>query len=35
MCPDSLLDASDTAVGDNRIHESVATVADEVGFAEA
>jgi hypothetical protein len=29
------LDPSDTAVGDDRIHEAVATVADEVGFAEA
>ena len=35
MCADSLFDPSDTAVGDDRIHEAVATVADEVGFAEA
>ena len=35
MCADSLFDAIDTAVGDDRIHEAVATVADEVGFAEA
>jgi hypothetical protein len=35
MCTNSLFDAIDTAVGDDRIHEAVATVADEVGFAEA
>jgi hypothetical protein len=35
VCADSLFNASDTAVGDDGIHEAVATVADEVGFAEA
>ena len=35
MCADSLFDASDTAVSDDRINEAVATVAVEVGFAEA
>ena len=35
MCADSFFDPSDTAVSDDRIHEAVATVADEVGFAEA